>query len=394
MFFVVESGELSVEVHGERGVDDRPGCGIRRDRADRPATSHGDRDRRERREGVRASRLRLQAVRRGAPAAGMEAPRGDGRPARRRRVSLGRQRLSELFEICLRPGPRSPDRLTVSAPATGSRTRPPKTTQRTPAREHSVRRRHLAPCPPRVVRSTWPSPVTTRSASRSRASKPTESSTAERPRPARLRGARAPLRGHRPRPRPASPAYGASSSIAARRRFEQRHGLGRRALLRPEEPRRVGERRPHVAQDRRRDGELAEHLAQPRAAVDGRASAEPDEERPTATRAAPRATSSPSPRLDATSGSRSVGSQERQPDRRCGLDDRAAVGQHEPARGMRPAERVGDDRVVPRAAERRVERRRRFPRPRRRSAAPPPRRPRRAPRARAPPPPRAPRGRP
>ena len=43
MFFVVESGELSVEVHGEPVVHDGPGRVVRRDRTHRPAAAHRDR---------------------------------------------------------------------------------------------------------------------------------------------------------------------------------------------------------------------------------------------------------------------------------------------------------------------------------------------------------------
>ena len=69
MFFVVESGELSVEVHGEPVATIGAGAAFGEialiDRRPRTATVVGV----DRREGIRASRVRLQAVRRGASAA-------------------------------------------------------------------------------------------------------------------------------------------------------------------------------------------------------------------------------------------------------------------------------------------------------------------------------------
>ena len=105
---------------------------------------------------------------------------------------------------------------------------------------------------------------------------------------ARLRAPRERRRGHRRRlPR--------AWSQRARARPSRRGGArasatpsARGALLRPEQPCGVRERRPHVVEDRRRHGQLAEHLAHPGSAVDRRAAAEPDEELPRARPGAPR----------------------------------------------------------------------------------------------------------
>ena len=45
MFFVVDSGEATVEVHGEEVGKLGPGSPVRRDRADRPPPAHRDRHR-------------------------------------------------------------------------------------------------------------------------------------------------------------------------------------------------------------------------------------------------------------------------------------------------------------------------------------------------------------
>ena len=195
--------------------------------------------------------------------------------------------------------------------------------------------------------------MTTRSASRSRSSKPTRSRTVGAP--GDELGAEGSERG-------AEPTGRARAGQARERRelvhpgqptLEHRDGLGRRALLRPEQARGVGERRPHVAKDRRRHGELAEHLTQARAAVHGRASAEPDEER--RGRLAQRREhqlAETSARGDERIALSRV--EKRQPDRGRSLDHRPPVGQEEPAGHDRPPERIGDD--APRATRHRAPR--------------------------------------
>ena len=88
MFFVVESGEASVEVQGEE-VGKLGRELVRRDRAHRPPAPDGDGQGRERSPDVRAPRLRLPPVRRVPSAGRLEAARGDGGPARSGREPVG-----------------------------------------------------------------------------------------------------------------------------------------------------------------------------------------------------------------------------------------------------------------------------------------------------------------
>ena len=150
----------------------------RRDRAHRPASPNRDglQLRVERGEGVRAScvRLRSSSSRRPAVAWKMLESMADRLALAESRwatpwVALGEASLaptggptsSELFEVgyCARSVALS--RLTVSVPAAGSTTRPPNTTQRTPASPPSPRRRRVpsprgAPGPRRSRRGRHP----------------------------------------------------------------------------------------------------------------------------------------------------------------------------------------------------------------------------------------------
>ena len=176
MFFVVESGELSVEIHGEPVSTMGPGASFGEialiDRRPRTATvtaasevkAYGPpvfvfRPFVESRPAVAwkmlesmADRLALAELRRRNPRARILRAKILKASASRPHRATRRPSVVELSRS-VSAFARSPDRLTVSVPATGSTTRPPNTTQRTPAAAH---RRATSPgaFPSAVVRST------------------------------------------------------------------------------------------------------------------------------------------------------------------------------------------------------------------------------------------------
>ena len=107
--------------------------------------------------------------------------------------------------------------------------------------------------------------------------------------------------------------------------------LLRRALLRPVEPRRVGEARAHVAGNARRHGQLAEHLEQPLPRVHvGRASEGHNQ------RLWLRATNFRD-ELAEPAGGRGPDVEPSRIERNClrSLDNRRSVAENDPARGAR-----------------------------------------------------------
>ena len=273
--------------------------------------------------------------------------------------------------------------------------RPPKSDAAARRASRAAAAHRAGALPSHVVPSTVPSPVTT-SASARRSSKPSQVEHELRAgRRARRRAPRTRRRARRPRRRPAGRGRRRARSSAASRALELRDLLRRRALLRPEHARRAAlaeQRVAHVAGDARRHAGSQLRSASRSPAPPSTVAVPP---RPTSSarrELGSRASSSPSPRLDARSGS-SRARIER--DRLGRLDDRRPVAAAaEPARDRAAPERVRAR--PPRASHRRAsgESRRPSPRRRPRPAARPPStpRPRSPPRAR--PRPRAARGRP
>ena len=152
VFFVVESGEAlgrrSRRVSRRRSgratppsARSRSSTAAHAPRRSRPSATHR----------LRTAGLRLPAVRRGAPAGRLEAARGDGRPARSRRVCASRAHRASAFPELTRSSSAlagSPESATVSAPAIAARRgrrrrrserRPPHSALRRPRREPSLR---------------------------------------------------------------------------------------------------------------------------------------------------------------------------------------------------------------------------------------------------------------
>ena len=353
MFFVVESGELSVEVHGEPVSDDGPRRVFRRDRAHRPAAANGDRHGRD-------ATWRPTACRSSS----------SGRSSRRARRSRGSS--SSRWPTAW-PSPslvRRRDVLPSSSRSVSARSAIARKADRLraldrlehAAAEHDAAHARLGaarrddagrlPLGRRAVDLALARDRQVDAASR--ASNPTRSRTVGAPGTSSAPSAASAAPSPPAAPAPGQACVGRELLHLREAALEHRHGL------RPSRPSaaRTGGRRRRASSGRRRAlssaPELAHHLAQPSPTVDGRAAAEPDEER--GRRVGERGQhqlAEPSARRDeriALVPARGAAARSRRrPRPRPG---RPAAGA---SARVRPTERVGDDGLAPLAAERGVE---------------------------------------
>ena len=298
--------------------------------------------------------------------------------AKRLRAAEQRESSSSTRSSRARAG--SPLSARASTPAATRSTTPPKTTPRTPAAlggdEHG--RRRLALERRRVDRALAGDDEVG-------ALEPSEADQVEHELGARRRALRrapqAPRRARRPRRRrgAARRARGRLGPPAARSSSSTAAGVG--ALLRPERPRGAARRRAAGCARRRRpwpaSGKPPNSASRPR--PPSTVAVPP---RQTSSASAPSSiaawSSSPSPRLDARSGSRSSGATRPSPIASAASTTAVPSGEHEPPRLDRPPERVGDGRASATRRRARTQehgrpspRRRRRPAPRRLSACAP-----------------------
>ena len=210
--------------------------------------------------------------------------------------------------------------------------------------------------PSSVVSSTVPSPVT---AKRGAAQALVEARELEHDLGALLQLAAEPgERGAEPAARAGAGQVAVGRELPHRGEamLELVHRLRARALLRAEDAgrsARAEQRVPHVAEHAQRHapGQRGSVRAQVRAAVDRRRPADADEHRGRPGHEhRDEQLAEPGGRRDQRVALRLR--EQPEPDRLRRLDDRRPVGQHQPARGHRPAERVGRGRLAPLAAER------------------------------------------
>ena len=212
-FFVIEDGTAKVTVHGQERGTLGPGRLLRRDRADRRRRTNGDDHRRQRHAAVRAHLLGVPAARGAEREHRVEAPPG-ARARSCARPSRAARRARRARARATRRARRDPRRANsgrpLSARISAARQRLVDAAAEDDAAgaELGADRSDLAraPCPPGVLRSTVPSPVTTRSAP---ARPLAEADQLEHELGARhelaRRARRASRRARRPRPRPACP---------------------------------------------------------------------------------------------------------------------------------------------------------------------------------------------
>ena len=390
MFFVVESGELSVEVHGEPVSTMGPGSSFGEialiDR--RPRTATVTASTRSRRTGCPSSSSDRSSSRaRGR----LEDARGDGRPARARRVALSVRDESwpELFEV----GFARADRLRGDRLRTGDGLEHPPAEDDAANAGRAPLRNHAGRLPLRGRAVDLALAGDDEVAFARRASNPMRSRTVGAPGTSGRRVRRARRRARRPRRRRGARRRARAPPCAASRRSSSGTSAGAAPFCGPN-----------------RRAASASVVRTSQSTVVGTGSA-----RSTSRSPAPPSTVALPPRPTSSAGGdsrapRGRARRARDSTRRAGRArrERAAAARSPAAAsstarpsgstsqraGTGPSQRIGNDGLSPVAAERRVEHVRSSPRRRRRSAARPRRLPQPARRARARRPRRVRRGRP